>query len=110
MAEEPPQPYLEEPAYAVAPHLLGGPDGFRERLADAGVTIRADNPGFYSGNANGGCIPYPDVAMPTTRGSWCLYWNFDQLLAVDPADATQGWGPLAVPASPIPTRARSSAR
>ena len=37
-------------------------------------------------------IPYPDVATPTTRGSWCVYWNFDQFLFVDPADATRGWG------------------
>jgi porin len=39
-------------------------------------------------------IPYPDVATPTTRGSWCLYWNFDQFLVVDPADDTRGWGPF----------------
>jgi len=45
-AEDPPQPYLEEPPYEQAPHLLGGPDGFRERLADAGLTILADNTGF----------------------------------------------------------------
>jgi len=45
-AEDPPQPYLEEPHYEQAPHLLGGPDGFRERLADAGLTILADNTGF----------------------------------------------------------------
>ena len=34
-------------------------------------------------------IPYPDVAIPTTRGSWCLYWNFDQFLFVDPASRIQ---------------------
>ena len=34
-------------------------------------------------------IPYPDVAIPTTRGSWCLCWNFDQVLFVDPADDTR---------------------
>ncbi|MFM8291092.1 MAG: carbohydrate porin [Planctomycetia bacterium] len=67
-AEEPPQPYLEEPHYEIAPHLLGSEDGFRGRLADAGLTILADNTGFY--------------------------WNFDQLLFVDPADATRGWGPF----------------
>jgi porin len=39
-------------------------------------------------------IPYPDVAIPTTRGSWCLYWNCDQFLFVDPADDTRGWGPF----------------
>jgi len=53
-ADDPPQPYLEEPHYEMAPHLVGGPDGFRERLADAGVTILADNTGFYIGNTNGG--------------------------------------------------------
>jgi porin len=37
-------------------------------------------------------IPYPDVAIPTTRGSWCLYWNFDQYLVLDPADESRGWG------------------
>jgi porin len=37
-------------------------------------------------------IPYPDVAIPTTRGSWCVYWNCDQFLVVDPADDTRGWG------------------
>ena len=39
-------------------------------------------------------IPYPDVATPATRGSWCLYWNFDQYLFVDAADETRGWGPF----------------
>jgi porin len=39
-------------------------------------------------------IPYPDVATPTIRGSWCLYWNFDQYLVVDPTDASRGWGPF----------------
>lgn len=39
-------------------------------------------------------IPYPDVATPPIRGSWCLYWNFDQYLFVDAADATRGWGPF----------------
>jgi porin len=37
-------------------------------------------------------IPYPDVAIPTTRGSWCLYWNFDQYLVVDSDDNQRGWG------------------
>lgn len=37
-------------------------------------------------------IPYPDVAIPTTRGSWCVYWNFDQYLVVDSDD--RGWGPF----------------
>jgi porin len=37
-------------------------------------------------------IQYPDVAIPTTRGSWCLFWNFDQYLVVDPDDPLRGWG------------------
>jgi len=37
-------------------------------------------------------IPYPDVAIPTTRGSWCAYWNFDQYLVVD--SDNRGWGPF----------------
>jgi porin len=53
-AEDPPQPYLDEPSYAMAPHLLGPANGFRERLAAAGVTILADNTGFYIGNTTGG--------------------------------------------------------
>jgi porin len=61
-AEEPPQPYLEEPQYEMAPHLLGGPDGFRERLADAGVTVLADNTSFYIGNTNGGFAQAFDYA------------------------------------------------
>jgi len=40
-------------------------------------------------------IPYPDVAIPTTRGSWCLFWNSDQYLVVDPEDETRGWGTFA---------------
>ena len=53
-ADEPPQPYLEEPSYQLAPHLLGGRDGFRERQAAAGVTMLADNTSFFIGNTNGG--------------------------------------------------------
>jgi porin len=37
-------------------------------------------------------ITYPDVAIPTLRGSWCLYWNFDQYLVVDSNDSQHGWG------------------
>ena len=37
-------------------------------------------------------IPYPDVPIPITRGSWCLYWNCDQYLAVQSEDASRGWG------------------
>lgn len=40
-------------------------------------------------------IEYPNVAIPTTRGSWCLFWNSDQYLIVDDADATRGWGTFA---------------
>jgi porin len=54
LADDPPQPYVEEPSYTMAPHLLGTRDGFRERLAAAGVTVLADNTGFYIGNTNGG--------------------------------------------------------
>jgi porin len=54
VAEDPPQPYLEEPQYEMAPHLLGPADGFRDRLADAGMTVLADNTGFSIGNATGG--------------------------------------------------------
>jgi porin len=53
-AVDPPQPYVEEPSYEMAPHLLGGPDSFRERLAAAGVTVLADNTSFYIGNTSGG--------------------------------------------------------
>ena len=67
-AEDPPQPYLEEPHYEMAPHLLGGPDSFRERLADAGLTILADNTGFYIGNANGGFDQAFDYAG---HGDYC---------------------------------------
>jgi porin len=37
-------------------------------------------------------IPYPDVAIPATRGSWCVFWNFDQYVVVDSDD--RGWGPF----------------
>jgi hypothetical protein len=138
VADEPPQPYLEEPPYKMAPHLLGAPEGFRERLAEAGVTILADNTSFFITATSGfdtlfndgmllsaavrvptnwfgrpghqllggtwnsrtytsiseAYIPYPNVATPTIQGSWCLYWNFDQYLFVDPADETRGWGPF----------------
>jgi porin len=67
-AEDPPQPYLEEPHYEMAPHLLGGQDSFRERLADAGVTILADNTGFFVGNASGGFDQAFDYAG---HGDYC---------------------------------------
>jgi porin len=68
-ADEPPQPYLEEPQYEIAPHLLGSQDGFRERLAAAGLTILADNTGFYIGNANGGFDQAFDYAG---HGDYCV--------------------------------------
>lgn len=69
IAVEPPQPYLEEPQYEMAPHLLGSPDGFRERLADAGVTILADNTSFFIGNTNGGFAQAFDYAG---HGDYCV--------------------------------------
>jgi len=68
-ADDPPQPYLEEPEYEMAPHLIGSQDGFRERLADAGVTILADNTGFYIGNTNGGFTQAFDYAG---HGDYCV--------------------------------------
>jgi hypothetical protein len=68
VAEDPPQPYLEEPRYEMAPHLLGSEGGFRDRLADAGVTILADNTGFSIGNANGGFDQAFDYAG---HGDYC---------------------------------------
>lgn len=37
-------------------------------------------------------IPYPDVPIPATRGSWSLFWNCDQYLVVDSTDPLRGWG------------------
>jgi porin len=68
-AENLPQPYIEEPAYEAAPHLLGKVTGFRDRLADAGVTILADNTSFYIGNTNGGFAQAFDYAG---HGDYCL--------------------------------------
>lgn len=39
-------------------------------------------------------IEYPNITIPTTRGSWCLFWNFDQYLVVEPGDSLRGWGPF----------------
>ena len=75
-AEEPPQPYVEEPSYAMAPHLLGTPDGFRARLADAGVTVLADNTSFYIGNANGGFDQAFDYAG---HGDYCAHLDGGKL-------------------------------
>ena len=68
-ADDPPQPYVEEPPYEMAPHLLGAQDGFRERLAAAGVTILADNTGFFIGNTNGGFDQAFDYAG---HGDYCV--------------------------------------
>ncbi len=38
-------------------------------------------------------IDYPNLAIPPTRGSWSLYWNFDQYLVYD-AQTKRGWGPF----------------
>jgi porin len=69
VAADPPQPYVEEPEYEMAPHLVGGKDGFRKRLADAGVTILADNTGFFIGNTNGGFAQAFDYAG---HGDYCV--------------------------------------
>jgi porin len=37
-------------------------------------------------------IEYPNVAIPTTRGSWSLFWNFDQPLVTFSDDTARGWG------------------
>jgi porin len=68
-AADPPQPYLEEPRYELAPHLLGGNTGSRQRLADAGVSILADNTSFFIGNANGGFDQAFDYAG---HGDYCM--------------------------------------
>lgn len=40
-------------------------------------------------------VEYPNVTIPTTRGSWCLYWNADQYWAVFPGESLRGWGSFA---------------
>jgi len=37
-------------------------------------------------------IEYPNLTIPTTRGSWSLFYNFDQYLVVDSQDPLRGWG------------------
>lgn len=37
-------------------------------------------------------VEYPNVVIPTQRGSWSLYTNFDQYLVVDSANPLRGWG------------------
>jgi porin len=36
-------------------------------------------------------IDYPNLVIPQTRGSWSLFWNFDQYLVYDEA-TKRGWG------------------
>ncbi len=38
-------------------------------------------------------IDYPDISIPPTRGSWSIFWNFDQCLVYDEASG-RGWGPF----------------
>lgn len=40
-------------------------------------------------------IEYPNVVIPTTTGSWSVFWNCDQYLVVDPEQPTRGWGVFA---------------
>ncbi|MCE9556632.1 MAG: carbohydrate porin, partial [Planctomycetes bacterium] len=35
---------------------------------------------------------YPNIIIPTERGSWSLFWNCDQYLVVDSEDPLRGWG------------------
>jgi len=37
-------------------------------------------------------VQYPDIIIPTERGSWSIYWNCDQYLVVDADDPLHGWG------------------
>jgi porin len=37
-------------------------------------------------------IQYPNLVIPPTRGSWSIYWNFDQYLVVDSMNPAHGWG------------------
>lgn len=37
-------------------------------------------------------IDYPNVVIPTTDGSWSLFWNFDQYLVVRRQKPLNGWG------------------
>jgi len=40
-------------------------------------------------------IHYPEVVIPTTRGSWSLFWNMDQTLMLYDEQSDRGWGPFA---------------
>ncbi|MCC7085317.1 MAG: carbohydrate porin [Pirellulales bacterium] len=37
-------------------------------------------------------IDYPNIVIPTQRGSWALYANFDHYLIVDSSNPLRGWG------------------
>jgi porin len=37
-------------------------------------------------------VEYPNIVIPTERGSWSIYWNFDQYFVVDPQNPARGWG------------------
>jgi porin len=37
-------------------------------------------------------IVLPNIPINETDGSWSLYWNFDQYLAMHRCDPTKGWG------------------
>jgi porin len=37
-------------------------------------------------------VEYPNLTIPTTRGSWSIFWNFDQYLVFDDRDPLRGWG------------------
>jgi porin len=37
-------------------------------------------------------VEYPNVVIPTERGSWSIYWNFDQYFVVDSQNPARGWG------------------
>jgi len=52
-------------------------------------------------------IPYPPVPTPPIRGSWCLYWNFDQYVFSIRLTRSGAGAHSAVRASLTQTRARS---
>jgi len=37
-------------------------------------------------------VQYPNIVIPTTRGSWSFFWNADQYLVVDQMKPAHGWG------------------
>jgi porin len=88
-----------------------GSSGF-EQLFNDGVLISAyvrvptrwfDMPGhqLFAGTWNNqqylslgdAYIDYPNLSIPPTRGSWSLFWNFDQYLVFD-EQSKRGWGPF----------------